>query len=70
MNAVERVLTYTELEPEGETRTANDPPQSWPAAGAISFEDVQLAYRPELPLVLKGVSFDVKAGEKVGIVGR
>jgi ATP-binding cassette subfamily C (CFTR/MRP) protein 1 len=70
MNAVERILTYTELEPEGELRTSNDPPQSWPAAGAISFKDVQLAYRPELPLVLKGVSFDVKASEKVGIVGR
>lgn len=27
-------------------------------------------YRPELPLVLKRVSFDIKSKEKIGIVGR
>lgn len=31
---------------------------------------MELKYRPNTELVLKGVSFDVKAGEKVGIVGR
>lgn len=36
----------------------------------MSFQDVQLRYRPELPLVLKGISFDIKPGEKVGIIGR
>jgi ATP-binding cassette subfamily C (CFTR/MRP) protein 1 len=29
-----------------------------------------LRYRPELPLVLKGISFKVRPGEKVGILGR
>ena len=29
-----------------------------------------MRYRPQLPLALKGVSFDVQPGEKVGIVGR
>jgi len=32
--------------------------------------DVELAYRVGLPVVLKGISFEVKPGEKVGIVGR
>jgi ABC-type multidrug transport system fused ATPase/permease subunit len=27
-------------------------------------------YRPELPLVLKGISIHIEKGEKVGIVGR
>ncbi len=36
----------------------------------MTFKDVQLRYRPELPLVLRGMSFDIKAGEKVGIIGR
>lgn len=70
MNAVERILVYTELEPEGAEYTPNDPPSSWPSMGAIEFKDVELAYRKGLPLVLKGVSFQVKPGEKVGIVGR
>ena len=45
--------------------TPNDPPPSWPEKGAISFSHVKLAYRPGLPLVLKDVSFEIKAGEKV-----
>lgn len=33
-------------------------------------EKLVLRYRPGLPLVLKGVSFEVAPGEKVGLVGR
>ena len=29
-----------------------------------------MRYRAELPLVLKNISFEIKDGEKVGIVGR
>mmetsp|Transcript_6289 Transcript_6289/g.9670 ORF Transcript_6289/g.9670 Transcript_6289/m.9670 type:complete len:85 (-) Transcript_6289:757-1011(-) len=29
-----------------------------------------MRYRPDLPLVLRGLTFTVKAGEKIGIVGR
>ncbi|KZP09468.1 multidrug resistance-associated ABC transporter [Athelia psychrophila] len=69
-NSVERVLVYTELPPDGEVTTPNDPPPSWPETGAIKFNDVKLAYREGLPLVLKGTTFEVRPGEKVGIVGR
>ena len=31
---------------------------------------MHLRYRPTTELVLKGLSFDVKAGTKVGVVGR
>jgi ABC-type multidrug transport system fused ATPase/permease subunit len=65
MNAVERVLHYTELPEEGDAIRPNDPPPSWPSSGGISFKNVDLVYRPGLPLVLKDVSFDVKPGEKV-----
>ena len=64
-NAVERILWYTNLPKEGDTTTPNDPPPSWPEAGGIAFTDVEMAYRPGLPAVLKGVTFDVKPGEKV-----
>jgi ATP-binding cassette, subfamily C (CFTR/MRP), member 1 len=66
MNAVERVLVYTELAPEGDAQTPNDPPPSWPQKGKINFINVQLAYREGLPIVLKGISFEVTSGEKVG----
>jgi len=39
-----------------------------PAGGHIRFEDVWFAYNGE-DWVLKGISFDVKPGERVGIVG-
>lgn len=43
---------------------------TFPINGDISFQDVEFAYpsRPDAP-VLKEVSFDVKAGQCVGIVG-
>ena len=59
------------MEAEPAATYPSDPsPDDWPTAGAIEFEDVQLRYRPELPLVLKGISFKVRPGEKVGIIGR
>ena len=66
MNAVERVVHYSELSPEGIGRSPSNPPSSWPAGGMIKFTDVKLAYREGLPLVLKGVDFQVNPGEKVG----
>lgn len=67
MNAVERVTVYAELPSEGDATTPNDPPASWPSNGAITFSGVALAYREGLPLVLKDVNFDIKAGEKVSL---
>ena len=52
------------------TRVTVAPPESWPARGEVQFEDVRLRYRPELPLALRGVSFTLAAGERVGVVGR
>lgn len=65
MNAVERILHYSELPPEGDTTTPDDPPPSWPEKGQITFTHTSLAYREGLPLVLKDVSFQVNPGEKV-----
>jgi len=46
------------------------PPTDWPSAGAITFKDVNMRYRPDCDLVLKNLSYTTKAGHKVGIVGR
>ncbi|KAJ7284355.1 multidrug resistance-associated ABC transporter [Mycena rebaudengoi] len=70
MNCVERVITYAELPAEGDTVTPEDPPSSWPDRGEVTFTNVDMSYRAGLPLVLKDVSFSVRPGEKVGVVGR
>ncbi|KAG1747129.1 ABC protein [Suillus paluster] len=74
MNAVERVVQYVdedaiprEAPHEIEERK---PPAKWPEHGAIKFNNVKMAYRPGLPNVLKGISVNVRGGEKIGVVGR
>ena len=71
MNSIECVKKYATLAQEADPVVPGDSAlEHWPADGAIRFSNVELKYRPELPLVLKGMTFDVGAGEKVGIIGR
>ena len=42
----------------------------WPRAGRVVFEDVRLRYRPNAPLALAGINFEIEAGERIGVVGR
>lgn len=42
----------------------------WPNQGTIKFEDVRLRYRPNTDEVLRGLSFEIEGGKKIGIVGR
>lgn len=46
------------------------PPLDWPQEGEVVFENAEMRYRENLPLVLKKVSFTIKPKEKIGIVGR
>ncbi|KAH8167726.1 hypothetical protein CIB48_g493 [Xylaria polymorpha] len=70
MNAVERLLHYgTQLEEEAPEHTI-DVRTSWPERGEIVFDNVEMRYRPNLPLVLKGLSIHVEGGERIGIIGR
>ncbi|MCB1927467.1 MAG: type I secretion system permease/ATPase [Rhodocyclaceae bacterium] len=41
-----------------------------PMQGRIEFDQVGFRYRPDASEVLKGVSFTIRAGEVIGIVGR
>jgi len=70
MNATERLHYYgTALEEEAPLHTI-DVRKSWPESGEIIFDNVQMRYRENLPLVLSGLSMHVKGGERIGIVGR
>lgn len=45
-------------------------PHNIQSGAAIKFENVWLRYRENLPWVLSGIDFEVKPGERIGIVGR
>lgn len=68
MNAAERIIEYTELPTESLEGTS--PPAAWPTRGIIEVDDLVVSYAPDLPPVLKGLSFSVNSNERVGVVGR
>nr|POE63715.1 oligomycin resistance atp-dependent permease yor1 [Quercus suber] len=70
MNSTERIHYYgSSLEQEAPLHLGDVRP-SWPEKGEITFDNVQMRYRAGLPLVLKGLTMNVKAGERIGVVGR
>ena len=71
MTSVERVFTYTEIDPEPGYRTEALPPEEWPTTGSLTLRDLSLTYLKGAPAILKNISVriaDVK--EKVGVAGR
>ena len=70
MNSVERVTEYTHLTTETECDSGDTAPIGWPSQGKLEFADVSAGYAPDLPPVLKGISFTARPGERIGIVGR
>lgn len=72
MTSVERILEYAALEPE-ESPALPPPnlnPAQWPQHGELVLSNVGLQYAVDDEFILKGISCTIKAGEKVGIVGR
>ena len=69
--SVERVLEYARLPSEAPEVVSNNKPKiSWPAQGAVTFEQYSTRYREGLDLVLKNINLSIKPHEKVGVVGR
>ncbi|KAF7212702.1 ATP-binding cassette sub-family C member 12 isoform X1 [Nothobranchius furzeri] len=71
-NSVERLLEYiTSCKSEAPRHVKEAQiPQGWPKHGAITFQDYKMRYRENTPIVLNGLHFPIRAGEKLGIVGR
>ncbi|CAJ0581901.1 unnamed protein product, partial [Mesorhabditis spiculigera] len=67
--SVERVDEYSRLEAEAEWRE-NGPTKPWPSRGNLQFRHYSTRYRSELPLVIQGLTLNMKPGEKIGVVGR
>ncbi|GFP82780.1 ABC transporter c family member 8 [Phtheirospermum japonicum] len=67
----ERIKQYMQLPPEPPAIVEdNRPPTPWPQKGRIELLDLKIRYRPNSPIVLKGISCTFKEGTRVGVVGR
>ena len=70
MTSIERIIEYTLLPVEPLHNGDVEPASEWPRDATITFQDVSFSYAPNLPAVLKNISFEIKSGEKIGVVGR
>ncbi|KAI7735014.1 hypothetical protein M8C21_016194, partial [Ambrosia artemisiifolia] len=71
MVSVERIKQFTNIPSEAEwVKKDNPPPSNWPSHGNVELKDLQVRYRPNTPLVIKGITLSIKGGEKIGVVGR
>jgi len=72
MNSVERIRDYFQVDPEAARRSlpGHEPPKDWPQRGAIKVEHLTLRYAPDLPAVIRDVTFEVEPSAKVAVVGR
>ncbi|KAJ8452736.1 hypothetical protein Cgig2_005072 [Carnegiea gigantea] len=69
--SVERLNQYMHIPSEApEIIEDSRPPQNWPSVGKVEICDLQIRYRPDAPLVLRGISCTFEGGDKIGIVGR
>ncbi|KAJ6520112.1 P-loop containing nucleoside triphosphate hydrolase protein [Mycena sanguinolenta] len=71
-NSVERVVEYLDIPQEAPAIIEKSrPPAYWPSSsGELVVEDLVVKYAPDLPPVLRNLSFTIKPSEKVGVVGR
>lgn len=69
-NSLERIQAYMEIEQEPQPVQEKVPPASWPSSGSLSVEKLSARYSPDGPHVLHEINFEIKSGERVGIVGR
>lgn len=69
-NSLERIQGYINIEHEKAPTETGKPPAYWPASGDLRVENLSARYSEDGPKVLHGISFHIKSGERVGIVGR
>ncbi|KAG9012419.1 hypothetical protein FRB94_006034 [Tulasnella sp. JGI-2019a] len=69
-NSLERIKGYVEIEQEPKPVPSGNPPAYWPTSGSIRVEGLSARYTADGPNVLHDVTFEIKSGERVGVVGR
>ncbi|OAA37332.1 ABC transporter, transmembrane domain, type 1 [Beauveria brongniartii RCEF 3172] len=66
--SAERLVQYGSIEQE--PSDGSDVGDSWPEEGQVQVYDYKAGYGPGLPDTLRDVTFTIKTGERVGVVGR
>lgn len=67
----QRLREYVNLPIEEENPDLSvAPPASWPCSGTIEFRNVTARYAPDGPDILKNITFTLRSGERVAVVGR
>ena len=70
MTSVERVMAYTEIEPEPGYDIDAKPPENWPRDPSITFNNVSLRYYPGGPQALRSLDLHIEGKAKIGVAGR
>ncbi|KAK0203772.1 hypothetical protein DFS33DRAFT_1431870 [Desarmillaria ectypa] len=68
--SLERIQGYLGVEQEEKSSKDREPPAYWPTSGELRVDKLSARYSPDGPKVLHDLSFTVKSGERIGIVGR
>ncbi|KIK53737.1 hypothetical protein GYMLUDRAFT_250067 [Collybiopsis luxurians FD-317 M1] len=68
--SLERIYAYVQIEQEAKPTEQGKPPAYWPASGELRVENLSAMYSPDGPEVLHQLSFHIKSGEQIGVVGR
>ncbi|KAL4488820.1 hypothetical protein ABPG72_016473 [Tetrahymena utriculariae] len=70
MNALVRMIQLIDTNPQESSWDDCKAPENWPKQGEITFDNVSLKYRQELPQVINNLSFKIEKSQKIGVVGR
>ncbi|TFK44019.1 multidrug resistance-associated ABC transporter [Crucibulum laeve] len=69
-NSLERIKSYIDIEHEPKPTEEGKPPAAWPTSGELRVEKLSARYSQTGPKVLHDISFNIRSGERVGVVGR
>lgn len=71
MVSVERIRQFINIPSEAPWKIKDCVPSpDWPTQGDVDIKNLQVRYRPNTPLILKGLTLQIQGGEKIGVVGR
>ncbi|KZT34022.1 P-loop containing nucleoside triphosphate hydrolase protein [Sistotremastrum suecicum HHB10207 ss-3] len=69
-NSIERIKDFLDIDHEPEPTEEGKVAAYWPASGELRVENLSARYSADGPVVLKNISFSLKSGQRMGIVGR